>query len=114
MTHEDFIVLWERACKSEHRVQSMYFGGSHGFCSQWKVELWSHGQLGATLTIGNCGIWENGRETWRLNPFVNGEGIGGQFPECQMTNEQSLRCVKAWEDGLGILSMNLKVIKDLL
>lgn len=114
MTHEKFIELWERACKSPRRVQSMYFGGAHGFCSEWKIELWSHGRLGAVLKIANCGIWdrEGSRKTWRLIPYLNEAEIGGKWPACLMNNEQSLRCVGAYDEGLKLAP--LQPIEDLL
>lgn len=88
----------------------MYFGGSHGYCSEWKVELWSHGQMAARLTIGNCGITERwgGRKRWELIPAVTGQTIEGRA----MTNEQSLRCVDAYD--MGLKTAPTKPIEDLL
>lgn len=88
----------------------MYFGGAHGFCSEWKIELWSEGHLGARLTIGNCGIttfWD-GRKGWTLIPSVTGYTIDGGA----MTNEQSLRCVDAYDEGLKVATT--RTIEELL
>ena len=102
MTHQEFIDLWERACKSPHRIQSMYFGGPHGFCSQWKIELWSGGNLCAQLILSSCGIFDSteARKTWRLYPFVTGHAM----EEKALTNEQTLRCIDAYDCGKKLAS----------